>query len=67
MHEEIIPDFYVIKNLWECMCELFQSASGISQIEMRRLAFFQAPKPGFLEKNNFDEWLVLSENLHGQG
>ncbi len=67
VHEGVIPDLDVIKNLWECMFELFESASGISPIGMRRLAFFQAPEPGFPEKNNFDEWLVLSENLRGQG
>jgi hypothetical protein len=67
VHEGVIPDSDVIKNLWGCIFELFESASGISPIGMGRLAFFEVPDLRFPEKNNFDEWLVLSEKLRGQG
>ncbi|PTR05297.1 hypothetical protein C8R32_1241, partial [Nitrosospira sp. Nsp5] len=67
VHEGVIPDSDVIKNLWGCIFELFESASGVSPIGMRRLAFFEVPDLRFPEKNNFDEWLVLSEKLRGRG
>jgi hypothetical protein len=60
VHEGTIPDFDVIKNLWECLFELFETASGISPIDMRCLIPVKAPELGFSEKNNFDEWLALS-------
>ena len=66
VHEGKIPDFDVIKNLWECMFELFESASGIGTLGMRRLVSFEAPELGFPEKNNFDEWIALSEKIRGQ-
>ncbi len=63
VHDGIIPDFDVIKNLWECMSELIESASGIDSIRMRRLVPIESPEIGFPEKNNFDEWLMLLENF----
>ncbi len=63
VHYGSIPNFDVINNLWECLFELFESASGINPILMRQLVFFKAPELGFPEKNNFDEWQVLSEKF----
>jgi hypothetical protein len=60
VHEGLIPDFDVIHNLGGCMFELFELASGINQLEMRRLVPIKYPELGFPEKSNFDEWHNLS-------
>lgn len=64
VHEGLIPDFEIINNLWRCMPELFESASGISEIGIRRLVPIESPDLGFPEKSNFDEWHALSEKFN---
>lgn len=63
VHEGVVPEFEVIKNLWVCMFELLESASGTQQIGMRHLVPLDNPELGFPEKNNFSEWEALSEKL----
>jgi len=66
IHDGVIPDLVVIENLWKAMFELFESASGINPIEMRRFLPFESPDLGFPENNNFDEWVALSKQVSGQ-
>ncbi|PCI44796.1 MAG: hypothetical protein COB41_03340 [Proteobacteria bacterium] len=63
VHDGKIPDFSVIRSLWESLSELFQSASGLSQSRMQQLSPVEMPRLGFPENNNFDEWQELSEKL----
>lgn len=63
VHEGVVPESEVIKNLWVCMFELLESASGIQPIKMRHLVPLDLPELGFPEKINFKEWEILSEKL----
>jgi len=63
VHKGVIPDFSVINDLWGCLCELIEAASGIRPIGMRRLVPFEIPIQKSPENTNFDEWLELSKKL----
>lgn len=65
VHKGRIPDFSVIHNLWECLYELFEIASGIRPIKMRRLVPIEIPIQKSPENTNFDEWCELSMKLSG--
>lgn len=67
VHDGTIPAFEVVKQLWECLFELFECASEVQLIEMRRLVSIKSPVLDLPEKINFDEWNALSKKLnHGK-
>lgn len=63
VHQGRIPDFGIIGNLWKFLPELFESASGIDSIGLRRLLPIQLPDLGLPVKSNFDEWCALTDKF----
>lgn len=63
LHEGLIPDFKVIRDLWENLHDLFELASKTKPINMRKLTNYETPELGIPEKIDFNEWLVLSKKL----
>lgn len=67
VHDGAIPAFEVVKQLWECLFELFECASEVPSIEMRRLVSIKTPELDLPGKINFDEWNALAKTLnHGK-
>ena len=63
VHEGTVPDFEVVRNLWNCIFELIESASGIDLTQMRRLIPVEADVLTTPGKTNFDAWKILSKSI----
>ena len=63
VHEGTIPEFEVIRNLWNCIFELIESTSGIDLTQMRRLIPVEADVLTTPGKTNFDAWKILSKSI----
>ena len=62
-HKGIVPDTPIVVNLWNALPQLLELASGILELDVRKLWVGDANNSSISSKGNFDEWKALAIKL----